>query len=302
MSYSPQDRSRQRYSQQQRRRPGVFSGIKLRLLIGGAIVFFSVVSFMNKGEINPVTGEKQRVDMSIQDEIAQGIQSVRAMGPSSLNRRAQSHVDQIGYKLVKNLEAMLYSQGKELPYPFEFHLLAKPEVNAFALPGGQVFITETLYRALEGSEGRESDKHSARIAGVLGHEIGHVIHRHGSERMAKGNLISGIVGAAGVAGGDMSSRNVAAYVGNLASMKYGREDELESDLWGIDLMILSGYHPSYLLDVMEVLKASKGGAGPPEFLSTHPSSETRIARIKEIIKQKQQKIDQMQSQAILDLN
>ena len=290
----------QRYPQQypqRRRRGSAFSGLKLRLIIGAAIVLFSVVSFMNKGEINPVTGYKQRVDMTIREEINNGLASVGQMGPQSRNRRAQDHVDEIGFKLVKQLQQHLYRQkGIEIPYPFEFHLLAKPEINAFALPGGQVFLTETLYRALEGTPG----EHDARIAGVLGHEIGHVIERHGAERLAKGNLISGIVGAAGVAGGDMSGRSAASYVGNLINMKYGRGDELEADKWGIELMMLSNYDPHYLLDVMEVLKKS-GGAGTPEFLSTHPSSETRIEEIKRIIQQKQSEIGQIQNRQILNI-
>lgn len=299
---------RQQYPQQRqrRRRPSLFSGLKLRLLIGGAIVLFSVVSFMNKGEINPITGKKQRVDRSISQEIALGIQEAPRMGPPSRNRRADSHVDQIGYRLVKALEQQLYADGIENPYPFEFHLLAKSEINAFALPGGQIFMTEALYRALE--PGRDDlidpdtnqrrteqglmDLYNSRLAGVLGHEIGHVIERHGSERMAKGNLIQGIVGAAGIGGGGRGGTQAAAYVGNLINMKYGRTDELESDEWGIGLMVLAGYHPKHLLDVMEVLKASNSG-GPPEFLSTHPSSDTRIKRIKEIIGQKQQLIDEM---------
>lgn len=265
-------------------------------------MLFSVVSFMNKGEINPVTGEKQRVDRSIRDEIALGIQEAPRMGPQSRNSRAQNHVDQIGYRLVKSLEKYLYKEGIEVPYPFEFHLLAKSEINAFALPGGQIFLTEALYRALEpGGVDSATDQrltpqqsaqiHDARIAGVLGHEIGHVIERHGSERMAKGNLIQGIVGAAGV-GGSRGGGQAAAYVGNLINMKYGRKDELESDKWGISLMVLAGYHPARLLDVMEVLKASNKG-GTPEFLSTHPSSDTRIAKIKEEIASKQAAIEAM---------
>lgn len=285
----------QRYPQQRRRR-SAFSGMKLRLIIGAAIVLFSVVSFMNKGEINPVTGKKQRVDMSIQEEINNGIQSVPQMGPQSRNLRAQQHVDEIGFRLVNELKQLLYTEkGIELPYPFEFHLLAKQEINAFALPGGQVFLTETLYRALEGTP----EQHDARIAGVLGHEIGHVIERHSSERMAKGNLISGIVGAAGVAGGDMSGRSAAAYVGNIINMKYGRGDELESDEWGIELMMLADYDPNYLLDVMEVLRRT-GGAGP-EFLSTHPSSDTRIEAIKKIIEKNRIKIEQNQNRRILNI-
>jgi len=251
---------------------------------------------MNKGEINPVTGKKQRVDMTIQEEINNGLASVGQMGPQSRNRRAQDHVDEIGFRLVKELQKRLYREGIEIPYPFDFHLLAKPEINAFALPGGQVFLTETLYRALEGTP----DQHDARIAGVLGHEIGHVIERHGAERLAKGNLISGIVGAAGVAGGDRSGRSAAAYVGNLVNMKYGRGDELESDQWGIELMLLADYDPNYLLDVMEVLKRS-GGGGTPEFLSTHPSSETRIEEIKRIIAEKQGQIQQVRNQQILNI-
>jgi len=118
-------------------------------------------------------------------------------------------------------------------------------------------------------------------------------------RMAKGNLISGIVGAAGVAGGDMSGRSAAAYVGNIINMKYGRQDELESDRWGIELMILAGYDPHRLLDVMEVLRAT--GGGTPEFLSSHPSSDTRIEAIKQVIQEKRAKIEDSQNRRILNI-
>ena len=217
--------------------------------------------------------------------------------------------------MVKALEQHLYTMDMnedgvqdeiENPYLFEFTLLAKPEINAFALPGGQIFMTEALYRALAPGSNDRIDPNTnqtrtqrdllhlfnARIAGVLGHEIGHVVERHGSEQMAKGNLIQGIVGAAGVGGGGRGGSQAAAYVGNLINLKYGRNDELESDRWGIETMILAGYHPRHLLDVMEVLKAS-GSGGTPEFMSSHPSSETRIAKIKELIQERQVLVDQM---------
>ena len=248
--------------------------MKLRLLIAGAIVLFSVVSYMNKGEINPVTGEKQRVDMSIRDEIALGLQSVPQMGQKSMNREASRHVQAVGRELVIKLESLLARNGIEMPYPFEFHLLDDRRVNAFALPGGQVFITETLYRHLN---------HDGQLAGVLGHEIGHVLERHGAQRMAKGNLLKGITGAAGVAGGSSNSSRAAAWVGNLVNMKYGRDDELESDRWGVELMVLAGYDPEHLLTVMDVLEATSGGGGTPEFMSTHPRPANRRQYIKEII-------------------
>ena len=118
---------------------------------------------------------------------------------------------------------------------------------------------------------------------MLGHEIGHVLERHGAQRMAKGGLIHGIVGAAGVAGGDVSSAQAAAMVGNMINMKYGRQDELESDRWGIALMVLAGYDPEHMLEVMDVLEKSSGGEAPPEFMSTHPRPENRRKHIRNII-------------------
>ncbi len=283
MSYSNQ---RQYDSPQygQPRRRSAFSGMKLRLMIAGAIILFSVVTFYSKGQVNPVTGIKQRVDMSVRDEVAMGLQAVPSMGQASMNRQANSHVDQIGYELVDTLEKHLAENNISIPYPFEFHLLAdRRTINAFALPGGQVFITEALYRALS-RDGQNA--HDGRLAGVLGHEIGHVLERHGSERMAKSSLLKGIIGAAGVAGGDMNSGRMASYVGNIINMKYGRGDELESDEWGVELMILAGYNPEHMSAVMDVLEESAGAGAPPEFMSTHPRPANRRKYIEDIITEK----------------
>lgn len=255
-----------------------FSGLKLRLIIAAAIVLFSVVTYYSKGQINPITGEKQRVDLSIKDEIMMGMQSAPQMGQQSRDRQGQMHVDQIGGRLVNAFEQRLADRGIQNPFHFEFHLLAdRRQVNAFALPGGQIFMTEALYRQLN-EEGQ--------IAGVLGHEMGHVIERHGSQRMAKGSLIQGIAGAAGVAGGNTTSAQSAAYVGNIINMKYGREDELESDEWGVEIMMIAGFNPEHMISVMDVLEQSSGGAGPPEFLSTHPRPANRRQYIEDIIRKK----------------
>ena len=269
--------------QRQPRRSNI-SGLKLRLLIAGAIILFSVVTFYSKGQVNPVTGKKQRVDMSVSDEIALGLHGVSSMGQTSLNREANVHVDQIGFKLVNALEHVLYEQGIEIPYPFEFHLLAdRQTVNAFALPGGQVFITVGLYRRLSGDSLAAFD---GRLAGVLGHEIGHVLERHGAQQMAKGSLLRGIVGAATVAGGDINSGRMASYVGDLVNMKYGRADELAADLWGVELMTTAGYSPEHMIEVMDVLEASAGNTATPEFMSTHPRPKNRRAYIQSIIEEK----------------
>ena len=272
MSYYPDDRRVQR----REKRRSMFSGMKLRLMIGAAIILFSLFRFYSKGQTNPITGKVQRVDMSIDQEIRMGLQSAPSMGQSSSDRRAIARVEQVGRRLVTRLEQVLYSRTPPVsnPYAFDFHLLDDARtVNAFALPGGQVFITEALFNQLENED---------QLAGVLGHEIGHVIERHGSERMAKGSLIQGLVGAAGVAGGGTSSASAANYVGNMMQMKYGRGDELESDEWGVKLMLLAGYDPEQLLGVMDIL-AKGGGGGGPEFMSTHPRPENRKEYIKEIL-------------------
>lgn len=285
MSYSRRQQptyDRSSYERQPRRKN--VSGLTLRLLIAGAIILFSVVTFYSKGQVNPVTGKKQRVDLSVSDEIALGLQSVPSMGLESMNRLANRHVDQIGFQLIAALERVLDQQHIEIPYPFEFHLLSdRQTVNAFALPGGQVFITEALYRALSGNGQSGFD---GRLAGVLGHEIGHVLERHSSQQMAKGSLLQGIAGAAGVAGGDINSSRIAAYVGNFVTMKYGRDDELASDGWGVELMTMAGYNPEHMIEVMDVLEASAGGGAPPEFMSTHPRPENRREYIDAIIKKK----------------
>ena len=243
--------------------------------MAGGIILFSLISFMNKGQVNPVTKKTQRVDMTVKEEIMMGLQSAPQMGTPSNDYEAQNRVTRIGQELVSALNMELLRSGIDNPYRFDFTLLNdRSTVNAFALPGGQVFLTEALYGQLNDSQ----------IAGVLGHEIGHVVERHGSERMAKGNLISGLVSAAGVAGGGYDSSRIASYVGNVVNMKYGRQDELESDKWGVLLMTLTQkYHPAAMMEVMDVLERSAGGGGTPEFMSSHPRPANRKAYIEQLI-------------------
>jgi predicted Zn-dependent protease len=149
-------------------------------------------------------------------------------------------------------------------------------VNAFALPGGQVFITAALYHALETH---------GQLAGVLGHEIGHVIERHGNKRMAKDQMFQGLAAAGGVAGGSQQSAQMAQFAAQMASMKYGRDDELESDKWGVRLSVMAGYDPRAMIGLMAILDKAAQGAAPPEILSTHPKPRNRVAYIERVIEE-----------------
>jgi predicted Zn-dependent protease len=246
---------------------------RARLFIAIIIALVAVITYYSSTSENPLTGEKQRVALSPEQEIALGYKSAPQMaaqlGGLSQNEKARALVRQVGEGLVARTIAA------KSPYKFSFHVLADPRtVNAFALPGGPIFITEGLLRLL---------KSEAELAGVLGHEIGHVIARHSSERLAKQQLTQGLLSALVVGSGDYTTAQIGQVVGSMINMSYGREDELESDALGIRIMAEAGYDPRALIRVMEVLAKASGGSRQPEFFSTHPAPENRSARIREEI-------------------
>jgi predicted Zn-dependent protease len=246
---------------------------KGRLVIAGIIALFAIISYFGSSSENPLTGEKQRVAMTPEQEIALGYQSASQMaaqmGGVSRNAQAVALVQRIGEELVRE------SYAAKSPYKFSFHVLAdRRTVNAFALPGGPIFITEGLLGRLR-TEGE--------LAGVLGHEIGHVIARHSSERLAKQQLTQGLISAVVVGSGDYTSAQIAQVAGSMINMKYGRDDELESDALGVRIAFEAGYDPRAMAGVMEILAKASGGSQQPEFASTHPAPENRQARIKEEI-------------------
>jgi predicted Zn-dependent protease len=119
----------------------------------------------------------------------------------------------------------------------------------------------------------------------LGHEIGHVIERHSNKQLAKNQLIQGLATAGGMAGGDQQSMQMAQQAAQMISMKYGREDELQADKWGVRLSAMGGYDPRAMIGVMEILDRVSAGKAPPEFLSTHPKPANRIAYIKRVLQE-----------------
>ena len=250
-------------------------GTSIKLIVAAAIVIFSLVKYFASSEVNEITGEKQYISLTKDDEIAMGINSAPQMaqefGGLSQNSQYQQLVKQVGAKIVDN------SDAKKTNYPFQFYVLADNRtVNAFALPGGPIFITEALLTRLQNED---------QLAGVLGHEVGHVIARHSAEQISKQELSQGIAGAAGVAVGDANSAYYAQVVANMVNMKYGRDDELESDNLGVRFMIQAGYNPEALIGVMDILEEASGGSQVPEFQSSHPSPANRREKIKAAIEQ-----------------
>jgi predicted Zn-dependent protease len=239
---------------------------KIRLLIGALIVGFALFKKCANTQENPYTGTSQVISMDPEQEITIGLQSAPGIaeeyGGLYQDEPLQNYVDMVGQKLVNS------SMARDTPYQYDFHLLADPNtINAFALPGGQIFITYALYLKLENED---------QLAGVLGHEIGHVLGRHSAERIANSEFWQTLATGASVgadAGGLVSGIAQNVLLGN------GRGDELESDDLGVLFMINAGYDPTQMIGVMQILKAAKGQSRVPEFQSTHPDPENRIEQI-----------------------
>lgn len=255
-----------------------------RLLIVLAFIGIAFFTYWNHTEENPVTGEKQHVSMTPSQEVRLGIQSAPEMAAQmggevpSTDPKAQE-VQKIGQYLVQHTEAA------HSPWRFQFHLLKDTKtVNAFALPGGQIFMTTGLFNKLTTE---------AQLAGVLAHEMGHVIERHSAQQLAKNQLGQMLIIATGIGASDPNNPNraqqvamIASVVNQMAQLRYSRHDELEADQWGLRLMAKAGFTPKAMVEVMEILKQSDAHTGhTPEMLLTHPYPEKRIEKIKEYLQE-----------------
>ncbi|WP_197274028.1 M48 family metallopeptidase [Hymenobacter sp. DG25A] len=253
-----------------------------RYLIALVVAGFSFITYYCNRQTNPVTGEEQHVNLSTEDEIALGLKAAPEMaqqyGGLHPDKQAQEAVSRIGQAIVQG------SPASRSPYKFNFYLLADEQtINAFALPGGQIFLTAGLLKNLK-SEGQ--------VAGVLAHEVGHVIQRHSAEQLAKTQLTQGLAGAAGIAaydpdrpGGSIANAAIAAAIAKVVSLRFSREDELEADRVGVDYVSDAGYDPRAMLQVMQVLEQAGGGGSGPEFMQTHPNPGNREQEIQQEIKE-----------------
>lgn len=230
---------------------------------------------------NEATGRFQFNTMSTSQEISLGTEAMPALtkeyGGVVSDAVLRDYVTGIGLKLAR------FTEGANPELPWEFTLLDSEVINAFALPGGKVFMTRGLMSQMT---------NEAQLAGVLGHEIAHVTAQHTDDRIGQAMVISGIAMAAGVATKDSESawaKVVPLVVGTGGQgylLKFGRGQESESDKLGMRYMRRAGYDPAGQMQVMQILQnfaKEAGGDAPPEWLSTHPYPETRIKRIKHLL-------------------
>jgi predicted Zn-dependent protease len=221
--------------------------------------------------VNPATGERQLILISEAQEIQmgrQGAEQVAAAYGLYDNPDLQEYVSQIGLDLAAN------SEKPNLPWSFQ--VVDDVVVNAFALPGGFIFVTRGILAHFNSE---------AELAGVLGHEIGHVTARHSAEQISRAQAAQ-----LGVGVGYIFLPEIAAYGDvinaslGLLFLKFGRDDERQSDDLGFRYMRRTGYDPTEMVDVFDMLgrvSSAAGGGGLPAWLSTHPDPGERRERMEQ---------------------
>lgn len=224
---------------------------------------------------NPVTGEREFVLMSERQEIALGRDAdqdiTRSMGLYE-DEEWQEYVDELGQRMAAD------SERPDLPWTFR--VLDDPTVNAFALPGGYIYFTRGILAHFSSE---------AEMAGVLGHEIGHVTARHGVRQVSRAQLAQLGLGVGTVLVPELQAfEDVAALGLGLLFLSYGRDAERQADDLGLQYMTGEGYDPREMAATFEMLASASGardGDNIPGFLSTHPDPLDRRDRILQAIEE-----------------
>ncbi|MDZ7317269.1 MAG: M48 family metallopeptidase [candidate division KSB1 bacterium] len=235
----------------------------------------------------PITGRKQLNLIPQSDMLSMSYQQYDAFlkeNKLSTDSQATAMVKSVGSRIQKAVEQYFAEQKMSSHlqgYNWEFNLVESDQVNAWCMPGGKVVVYTGILPLTQDEAG---------LAVVMGHEIAHAVAEHGNERMSQALLqqLGGVALTVAMRDKPEETRNlwlslygVGTTVG--AILPYSRLHESEADELGLIFMAMAGYDPNAAIPFWQRMAALKGGQAPPEFLSTHPSDETRIRKIKEIL-------------------
>ena len=223
-------------------------------------------------DTNVISGESRLMFYSEADEIEIGSKYApeieKEMGGKIDDPQLQSYIDRVGQKIA------LVSHKPDMK--FYFSALNDKQTNAFALPGGYVFITRGMLEKLSTE---------AQLAGILGHEITHIVARHSMAAMSREGLVSTALSAASSAANTPAAVSaVASVTQQMIGMSFSRSNEVEADTTGMDYMYKAGYDPYGMVETMEILQSLSSGGQQIEFFSTHPIPENRRQYLLERIK------------------
>jgi len=245
------------------------SSIRTRLLLVPVLSAVVAASSAAQTHIEPHKNSyspKQDVELGLQAS-----REVRQQMPMLNDQRTEDFAERIGGRLVEAIPA----EYRQPEFRYSFDVVNLREINAFALPGGPMFLHRGMI---------EAAKSEAEVAGVMGHELAHVILRHGTAQATKGQKFQ--IGAmAGQVLGAILGGRTGAVVSQGSQLglgtwflKYSREYEREADLLGAQLMARAGYDPRAMASMFETIER-QGGGGGPEFLSDHPNPGNRVQAI-----------------------
>jgi len=223
----------------------------------------------------PITGRRQLSTVTNQDLIPMSFESYRVFMDTNqvANDKEQvALVKKVGKRIQGAVEKYMSDNGLSSQldgFEWEFNLIEADVVNAWAMPGGKVAFYTGILPVCQDEDG---------VAVVMGHEIAHAIAGHGAERMSEMQIAQLGGAAAGSAFGSESVLTAAYGVGaNLTMLSFSRKHESEADHIGLVFMAIAGYNPSEAPEFWERMSTMSDGGAPPEFVSTHPSHETRIS-------------------------
>ena len=219
--------------------------------------------------VNPITGEEELMLISEQQDIEIGRKYApeveKQMGGRIANQALQNYIDRVGQRLAR------VSHRRNFQY--HFAALNHESVNAFALPGGYVYITKGMLKKLTTE---------AQLAAILGHEITHIVARDVAAAMSREigiELLLSAVTSQRTPGSVLTAANLTRQI---LGLQFSKEDEKDADLAGLDYMVWAGYNPYAMVETMQMLQAQQR-VRPIEFFSTHPSPQNRIAYLTEKI-------------------
>lgn len=234
-------------------------------------LYFAYYYFSNQQRV-PMTGRKQLVDMSRDEESKLGFQSYQQVLRTSNVVRSGPLADKI-----KSIGQRIAKVSEDPGFQWDYTLIESPQVNAFCLPGGKVAVYTGILKIAANDNG---------LAAIMGHEIAHAIARHGAERMAQQKLMQFGTMAAGVAVSDMDPGQQRAIMGALGiggqfgiMLPFSRNHESEADYMGLIYAARACFDPRESPKLWMRMGQASGGGAPSEFMSTHPSHQTRIKQL-----------------------
>jgi predicted Zn-dependent protease len=258
----------------------------MKKIINIYVILISLSLYIVSCSTVPVTGRKQLNIIPAGQLLSMSYQQYEQFlkeNKKSNNKQQTALVKKVGNN-IKNAVQKFYEEkglsGELEGYQWEFHLIESEEVNAWCMPGGKVVFYEGIIPVCEDEKG---------IAVVMGHEVAHAIAEHGNERMSQGLIaqLGGIALSEAIKKEPaqtqqlwMAAYGLGAQVGVI--LPFSRTQESEADRLGLIFMSIAGYDPNEAVEFWQRM-SQLGGQSPPEFLSTHPSNQTRINDIKEHI-------------------